>query len=402
MKKRRKKKQNKNNKTLKIIRIISLVCVFILCLEFSYLVIRHYFNNNKKQYFNGTNDYIYVDNNYITIGSDNNNDKMLEKAKISKYNEKKEEEWTEIYNKSNTSSYLGVDIDNEDNILVVGNYTNKKNSKKALLIKYNKDGEVLLEKNYKELDNTEFTNIKVVEDGYIVTGTTIYDEKTLGNKPGGALLIKYDKEGKLVWKQNFGNNKNAIYNDLLVYNNYIYTVGKYSNNVGIVSKYSLDGELISYETFNNIDEFGFTGITINNDNLVISGGKVNNSSNTDGVLIKLDLDCDYIDQVLYKEKTKDRFNKVITDSYNNIVVIGSRAVNNKRNIYNYKGLIGKYKSNLKKIDVIEYGDNKDDHFTQIREVNNNYLVSGYSLYKEEGYLSKFITYSDALKVLEVR
>ena len=269
-------------------------------------------------------------------------------------------------------------------------------------MKYSKDGELLLEKSYADLNDTEFTSIKAIEDNYLVTGTTTYNEKELGNKDGGALLIKYNKEGKVIWKQTFGDNKKAVYNDLIVYEDYIYTVGKYSNNIGIISKYNLDGELVVYKTFNNIDEFGFTGITINKNNLIISGGKVNSFSNTNGILIKLDLNCNYIDQVLYKEKTKDRFNKIISDSYNNIVIIGSRAINNKSNTYNYKGLIGKYKSNLKKIDVIEYGDNKDDHFTQLKEVNNDYLVSGYSLYKEEGYLSKFITYSDALKVLEVK
>ena len=67
----------------------------------------------------------------------------------------------------------------------------------------------------------------------------------------------------------------------------------------------------------------------------------------------------------------------------------------------YDGIIGKYKSNLEKVGVITYGDENDDFFTDIILDDNNYLVIGYSSYEDGSYLSKFINYSSALKVLEV-
>ena len=60
------------------------------------------------------------------------------------------------------------------------------------------------------------------------------------------------------------------------------------------------------------------------------------------------------------------------------------------------------KNDLKEINVLNYSDNKDDYFTQVKLVDSDYVVSGYSSYQDDGYLSKFITYSDALKVLEVK
>ena len=54
-----------------------------------------------------------------------------------------------------------------------------------------------------------------------------------------------------------------------------------------------------------------------------------------------------------------------------------------------------------KISVVNYGDENDDYFTDIIILDGNYLVSGYSYYKDGSYLSKFITYSNALKTLEV-
>jgi len=53
------------------------------------------------------------------------------------------------------------------------------------------------------------------------------------------------------------------------------------------------------------------------------------------------------------------------------------------------------------IDVVNYGDERDDYFTDIIFANEKYLVSGYSSYEDGSYMSKFINYSKALKVLEV-
>ena len=51
--------------------------------------------------------------------------------------------------------------------------------------------------------------------------------------------------------------------------------------------------------------------------------------------------------------------------------------------------------------VNEYGDKQDDYFTDIRENDEKYIVVGYSSYEDGSYMSKIISYSMALKVLEV-
>ncbi|MBR2245896.1 MAG: hypothetical protein IKG58_00060 [Bacilli bacterium] len=397
----RPRKLTKRDKILKVIKTITLIFVLILCLEIGYLSISNYLKHNHKSSFDGINDFIYYDSNYITVGSNNNNDKMLEKGKVTRYDDKKEKIWEQVYNKSSKSSYLGVTIDNEGNIITVGNCENKK-VKTALLVKYDKDGEVLLEKKLKGLDNTTFTSVKYVDNGYIVTGQSVYKDRTIGNGKGGAFILKYDKEGKLLWRSNYGSNKIAVYNDFIVYDEYIYVVGKSSNNDGVIVKYDLNGSLVSDKKFNKIDEYGFTGIVVNDDHLIISGGKVINSLDTDAIIIELDSYLDTINETIYRSSGKERFNKVIIDSHNNIITIGSISTSNKHNQENYDALIGKYDIDLEKTDVIKYDDNKNDYFTQIKLIDGNYVISGYSSYENEGYLSKFITYSDALKVLEVK
>ena len=59
--------------------------------------------------------------------------------------------------------------------------------------------------------------------------------------------------------------------------------------------------------------------------------------------------------------------------------------------------------NIKKeVYVTQYGEGNNDYFTDIMTVKDYYLVSGYSKYKKEGYFSKFITYNQAGKMIQVK
>ena len=95
------------------------------------------------------------------------------------------------------------------------------------------------------------------------------------------------------------------------------------------------------------------------------------------------------------------------DNNDNIIVVGTTSILSKKtssdgvSIFSYDGIIGKYSVDFSSSSVIVYGDDRDDYFTDIKVVDGKYLVTGYSSYEDGSYLSKFITYSDALKVLGV-
>ena len=61
---------------------------------------------------------------------------------------------------------------------------------------------------------------KINNDNYYVIGQSVYSNTKIGNKDGGALINKYDKNGELIWSKTFGNSKNAIYNDIVLKDNY--------------------------------------------------------------------------------------------------------------------------------------------------------------------------------------
>lgn len=402
---------------LKVLKIVSIICILILFLEGIYLIYYNFSSKDKRTYFDGINSFSYNNDFYITVGSNNDNEKGYEKAKITRYNEKKERVWEKIFNKGYNGAYFGVDFDG-DNIVAVGSYEATKKEHKdgvrtALFVKYDSSGKALFEKTFQVLGNSKFSNVLVVDDGYLVVGQSVYENMTLGlSDKGGAFLLKYSKDGKLLWKSNYGGNKSGIYNNLIVLDNYIYAVGKDSTRVGIISKYDMNGNIITTTNYQSTDTVGFTGITSTDGKIFVTGAKKvsddKNDYDTDAVIVEYDVDCNYIDEVTYKGKGVERYNQILKDVNDDLIVIGTTATYNKskstknNNVFSYDAIIGKYKINLKEISVLQYGDNGDDYFTYVKNIDNDYLVSGYSSYDKDGYLSKFITYSDALKVLEVK
>lgn len=398
-------------KLFKLLKLVAIVCVVILVIELIYII---YLLQGKSIYFDGINSVINVDKGYVAVGSNNNNEKYYEKAKITKYNNKKEKIFEKLYNKGYNGVFFDVILDQEENLIAVGSFESSEKDhlegrRIGLIVKYDKDGNLLYENTFKVLDNTKFTSVEVMDDSYIVTGQSIYSDMKVGfSSDGGAFVMKYDKELKLIWKSNYGDSKSSSYNDVAIYKNNIYVVGVTENNIGIISKYNDKGKLLDTSKYKYTDDLGFTGIVCYDKHFYVTGGKKNvETTDVDAVIIKYERDLDVDEEVTYEDKGFERFNQVIVDKNNNIVVVGTTAAVNKVdssesvNVFIHDGLIGKYDKDLEKVSVVRYGDDRDDYFTDVIVNDGNYLVSGYSSYEDGSYLNKFITYSDALKTLGV-
>lgn len=390
--------------------IVSTIALVLIIIELFYIGY-HMFYNNESIYFVGINALSTdTNNNYVTVGSNNNNDNHYEKAMVSMYNSKKEKTFEKLYNVGYNSAFFDVLIDGDD-IVAIGSYEKTKEDhdesiRKALIVKYDKEGNILFEKDYGLLDNSKFTGIIKVGDDYLVTGQSVYKNTRIGSDNGGAILAKYDKDGNLIWDKTYGNVKESVFNDLILVDDSLYVIGNYEDYNAIIVKYDLEGNLVSFNDYKTTDELGFTSIVNINDYIYVGGALKTGDYDTDAMIVKYDLDCEYIDQTSYSGIGKERFNRLIIDNHGNIIAIGtmmSSAVHNKRTYgdYNYDGIIGKYSTDLKMIDLVSYGDDRNDFFTDVKLINDNYLVVGYSSYEDGSYMSKFISYSSALKVLGV-
>lgn len=400
-----------DKKILVVLRIVAVICIFVLIVEFIYI---NSLKQDKSIYFDSINSIVLVDDDIVAVGSNNNNDMYYEKAKITKYSLKKEKLYEKIYNKG----YNGVFFDavyDDDSVVVVGSYESnneerKKDVRRALIVKYDNDGNVIYDADFKLLDNSKFTSIVVVDDGYLVTGQSVYDSLTLGfSDKGGAVLAKYNKKLELEWKKNIGDNKTAIYNSLFVLDDRIYVCGMSSSLVGLVSMYNLNGELIDTVEYKYTDNLGFTDITYFDDKLYLASGKKNEDEKNsyDAIVVVYDMKLNFYKEEIYDGNADERFNQLMFDSDDSLVVIGNSFVvddiysHDKVNAFVHNGLLVKYDKKLDKSFVVEYGDERDDYFTSIVEYNDNYLISGFSSYEDGSYMSKFITYSKALKMLGV-
>ena len=404
-----------NEKFKKIRNIIIIICLIVLLIDIVILV-KAKLTKKEKAFFDSINSFEKSDDDIIAVGSNTDNKESYEKAKITLYNDKYEKKWEKFYNTKYRSSFLAVKKDN-DSYVAVGNYeANKKEHKSslrsALIVKYDKEGNVINKKDFQVLGNSKFTNLLVVDDGYIVIGQSIYENMVLGTSTeGGAFIIKYDKDLNEIWKDNYGGSKSGIYNDLLILDNNIYVVGKDSSRLGIISKYDLDGNYIDTATYKITDTFGFTGVTTDNDYLYVVGSKKvkddENSYDTDALIVKYDKNLNKIIENSYRGKGMERFNKIILDDKSNLVIVGQTGIYNKKkstsslNVFSYDGILAKYNTSLKKLLIENYGNSEDDYLTDIKNINDKYVLSGYSTYKNN-YMSKFITYTESGKLIEVK
>ena len=360
-----------NKKLVKSLKIVSIILILILVSEVLFIGYHLLYNKEKNVYFDGINAVVSSDDYYATVGSNNDNDNHFEKAKISFYNMKKEKTFEKIYNVGFNSTFFGVILDGSD-VIAVGSYEKTQDDRdnsirKALIVKYDKSGNVIFEKDFEVLDNSKFTSITKYGDYYYVTGKSVYKSTSIGNKEGGAILCKYDKDGNLIWSKTYGNSKSAVYNDLLIYNDNIYVVGDDENYLGILCKYDLDGNFMAYNDYKSTDNTGFSGIVNIGDKIYVSGANMQENDLTDAMIVMYDTNCNYLKQVTYDSKGTERFNKLVLDDNNNIVAIGTLYTARKNNHntvdeYDYDGIIAKYNSNLEKLDDVRYGDERDDFF----------------------------------------
>ena len=399
----------KKKAVIKELKFVIGLCLLIMIVELIYILYNIIFPHTESLYFDGSNKIVEYKNSYIVVGSNNNNDNYYEKAKITRYNKKKEVLFEKIYNVGYNSVYFDT-IVNDDSILAIGSCEKNKNDHKdkvrrGLFVKYDFTGTIIFEKDFKLLDNTKFTNIIEYQGYYYIVGQSVYKNTRIGSMTGGAIINKYDSSGNIIWSKSFGDNKTAIFNKMVIVDGYLYVVGGNNYNSGIICKYDFDGNLINNYDYIYTDKSGFSDIKYK-DNFFYVVGSYKNDNNYDGLVVKYDESFNMINEVKYSDKENIRFNRLIVDNKDNIVVLGIGTKDKKKQIKSidnndYDGIIGKYSLDLSYIDMVKYGDDRDDYFTDIILSNDYYLVTGYSSYEDGSYMSKFIKYSDALKVVEV-
>ena len=264
---------------------VGFICILIIVCELTFFLINRSNRANNTVYHDSYNALVANNGNIVIAGnSDFKYSKVNDytggnsKGKLIKYKENGEVLFEIKYDRGISNTFNDV-IETADGYIVVGTGIFSKEEKEteqkeAVMIKYDKNGKLVWEKFYHVLSNTGFEKVIETEDGYIAIGHSIYANMELGNHTtGGGIIVKYDKEGNEVWHNNHGGTKSGKFNDIVIVGSDIYVAGKDGADSGNIVKFNANGEYQWHKNYSYTDSYGLTGISYANDGLYVIGSK---------------------------------------------------------------------------------------------------------------------------------
>ena len=425
MKKNKKELKVEQKRLVKWLRVIIVLCIAIIVIEVGYIGLSYYNRTKSVVYTDTLNSFKETDDGYLVVGNSdfknsefNSYQKDYNKAKFAKYNSDFEVEFESAYTKG-YSSYFSDVIEYSDGFIAVGGaqYDEQQvedNATDGLVVLYDKEGKQVDTKSVQIAGDTTFNKVLLVDDGFIVVGQSILQNMVIGNDPdGGALIIKYDFDLNEVWRANYGGSKSAIFNDAVIDGDYLYLVGKDATRYGIIAKYTLDGEKVFVKSYEYTDTVGFSSIVKVGDEFFVAGSKTINidakdeDKVTEGLVVKYDADGNVLDEVTFSRNNALRFNKIVSDG-DDLIVVGhtykkdEEKSTDKYNYLDYRGIIVKYNTDLEKKANNKENGSGVDYFSDVIVTDDGYLVGGATSSEELGsnnkdYRTYFLKYNKDLE-----
>ena len=421
-----KKKLNSDQKRIvKWLKVIIVLCIAIIVLELGYILLSYYNRSNSIVYTDTLNSFKEVDNGYIIVGNSdfkksdfNDYEKDYNKAKFAKYNDDFEVEFENSYTKGYASYFSDVIEYSEGYIAVGGAQFSKEqvddNATDGLIVLYDKEGRQKDTKTIQISGDTTFNKVLLVDDGFIVIGQSILQNMVIGTDPkAGALMIKYNFDLKEEWRVNYGGSKSGNFNDAIIDGDYIYLVGKDATRYGLIAKYTLEGEKVFTKSYEYTDTVGFSSIVKVGDSFFVAGSKTINidakdeDKVTEGLIVKYNSNGEVEDEVTLSKNNNARFNKIIKDGDDLVVVGHTYKIDEEKstdtyNYLDYRGVIAKYNDNLKELAKKTFNGDGVDYFSDVINLSDGYLVGGASSSKELGsnnkdYRTYFLKYNKDLE-----
>lgn len=247
------------------------------------------------------------DNEYVVLGSNMNEEDNVFIAKI---DESGNVIWEKIHDENNEFTSLLVTKNNE--VIVAGSlYISDTGTEDAVIIKYDKDGNLLWERKFGGSESDVFKSIALTNDESIlgVGYSDSTDIEGLSNKGNyDAIIVKYDKEGNILWKKNYGDSGTDSFNSLFILRDGSFvTVGDSSSTkIGdldlnlkcsiwngctdaLIVKFNKDGEL-QWQDGHGGDEYDYySDVTLIDDD-IIAIGKSSSEATLSKYTLKYELD----------------------------------------------------------------------------------------------------------------
>ena len=319
-------------------RIIHLVIFIVLSFLLVYGVYFLFFRQDKVvslDSYDSLNSLILDGTDIVAVGSSNfrYSDSVdytggNEQAKVIKYNKKGEVLFETAFTEGILSKYYSIVL-TDDGYVTVGSYEIDQDDRVniGLIVFYDKEGNIVWKNELVTHGDTIFYDVDTVSDGYIVVGQSLSDQPL----ENGAVIVKYSKSGSLVWKKYFGNTDSTAFKGVEVAKDRIYAVGLDQKDMGILACFQLDGQYSWHKEYLYTDDLGLSDIYYFKNNLYVVGGKKvldselvdeeRNTSNTDALLLKYSLEGDLLFEKTFGGSNLEHYNS-LTAYGNNLYVVG--------------------------------------------------------------------------------
>ena len=212
-------------------------------------------------------------------------------AIIIKYDASGNVEWKKNFGGSGDDKYTGT-APAEDGCVAVGfsssfgdgdwSGTIGHGGKDAVIVKYDKAGNVEWKKNFGGVGDDEYYSVAETEDGgCIAGGYSSFDsfgngdwESVAGKKNKDAIIVKYDKAGNVEWKKNFGGGGDDAYNSVAAAEDGCVAVGYTVPNAiyATIVKYDKAGNVEWERAFGGRDSVEFYSVVAVEDGYTTVGG----------------------------------------------------------------------------------------------------------------------------------
>lgn len=383
----------KSLKAVKILKYVSIGLVCLFALEFIYFGIKMINIRKNSTYYSSLNSIIKTDNGYVGVGlSDSKHSDFIDYEKPG-YNKP----YLYVYNKDlkiekEVKLDLGYNgeykdiVSYDDGFIAVGNIevslaNHKDNATEATIVKYDKNFNIVWRKNYNLMGNSSYNAVKIDNDSnIIVCGSTVFESSAIGyDTKGGALLIKYDKDGeKLLEVTKGGPLSSATFNDVVVLDDGYIAVGVTQKGTGIVYKYDKDFNEVWHNYYGYTDKEGITSITkIDDNSFVMTASHLFEKDKTDkyeAAIIKINGDGEIEKEVTFSHDDISKFKDSIY--LDDKIVVAGVFGKKEEDVLNASGLLVTYDMDLEKIEEKFYTKNKTYSFTKIINDDGKYLAIG--------------------------
>jgi len=213
----------------------------------------------------------------------------------------------------------------------------------AIVVKYDNAGSVIWKKNFGGENTDYYISVTAVPDGIVAVGYSESgsfdngDWTDIAGKGGvDAIVVKYDNDGSMVWKKNFGGNNNDYYISVAAVPDGIVAVGmsefgSFGNGdwVDVTGKGSNDAIIVKYDNAGNVvwkKNFAFFAYTQFSSVAAVSDGIVavgfcsqaSPPSNPDAIIVKYNNDGNVV--------WEKRFGGVGSDFYESVTAVSDGII----------------------------------------------------------------------------